>query len=131
MAATPSCPFRSDDPVDRPISLYAATKRAGELMAYNYSHLYRPAADGPAVLHGLRALGPAGHVGLFMFTKAILAGEPIKVFNNGEMRRDFTYIDDIVAGVAGGARSSAEARPATGEPPPSRSTISATTAASR
>jgi UDP-glucuronate 4-epimerase len=91
-------PFSVSDPVDRPISLYAATKRAGELMAYNYSHLY----DLP--LTGLRfftVYGPWGRpdMSAFLFTKAILGSEPIKVFNNGDMRRDFTFIDDIVAGV--------------------------------
>ena len=91
-------PFAISDPVDRPISLYAATKRAGELMAYNYSHLYGLPLTG---LRFFTVYGPWGRpdMSAFLFTKAILASEPIKVFNNGDMRRDFTFIDDIVAGV--------------------------------
>ena len=91
-------PFSVSDPVDRPISLYAATKRAGELMAYNYSHLFGLPLTG---LRFFTVYGPWGRpdMSAFLFTKAILGSEPIKVFNNGDMRRDFTYIDDIVAGV--------------------------------
>jgi len=91
-------PFAVGDPVDRPVSLYAATKRAGELMAFNYSHLYGLPLTG---LRFFTVYGPWGRpdMSAWLFTKAILAGEPIAVFNNGEMRRDFTYIDDIVAGV--------------------------------
>jgi UDP-glucuronate 4-epimerase len=91
-------PFAITDPVDRPVSLYAATKRAGELIAYNYSHLYRLPLTG---LRFFTVYGPWGRpdMSAYLFTKAILAGEPIPVFNNGHMRRDFTYIDDIVAGV--------------------------------
>ena len=91
-------PFSVSDPVDRPISLYAATKRAGELMAYNYSHLYGLPLTG---LRFFTVYGPWGRpdMSAFLFTKAILASEPIKVFNNGDMRRDFTFIDDIVAGI--------------------------------
>ena len=91
-------PFAVSDPVDRPISLYAATKRAGELMAFNYSHLYGLPLTG---LRFFTVYGPWGRpdMSAFLFTKAILASEPIKVFNNGDMRRDFTFIDDIVAGV--------------------------------
>jgi UDP-glucuronate 4-epimerase len=91
-------PFAVSDPVDRPISLYAATKRAGELMAYNYSHLYGLPLTG---LRFFTVYGPWGRpdMSAFLFTKAILASEPIRVFNNGDMRRDFTFIDDIVAGV--------------------------------
>ena len=91
-------PFAVSDPVERPISLYAATKRAGELMAYNYSHLYGLPLTG---LRFFTVYGPWGRpdMSAFLFTKAILAGEPIKVFNNGDMRRDFTFIDDIVAGI--------------------------------
>ena len=90
-------PFAIEDPVDRPVSLYAATKRAGELMAFNYSHLYGLPLTG---LRFFTVYGPWGRpdMSAYLFTKAILAGEPIPVFNNGEMRRDFTYIDDIVAG---------------------------------
>src|SRR5262245_45762623 len=91
-------PFAVTDPVDRPISLYAATKRAGELMAYNYSHLYGLPLTG---LRFFTVYGPWGRpdMSAFLFTKAILAGEQIKVFKKGDMRRDFNYIDDIVAGV--------------------------------
>ncbi len=91
-------PFAVTDPVDRPVSLYAATKRAGELMAFNYSHLHRLPLTG---LRFFTVYGPWGRpdMSAYLFTKAILAGEPIPVFNNGDMRRDFTYIDDVVAGV--------------------------------
>jgi UDP-glucuronate 4-epimerase len=91
-------PFAVTDPVDRPVSLYAATKRAGELMAFNYSHLYRLPLTG---LRFFTVYGPWGRpdMSAYLFTKAIFAGEPIPVFNNGNMRRDFTYIDDIVGGV--------------------------------
>jgi UDP-glucuronate 4-epimerase len=91
-------PFAVTDPVERPTSLYAATKRAGELMAFNYSHLFRLPLTG---LRFFTVYGPWGRpdMSAYLFTKAILAGEPIPVFNNGHMRRDFTYIDDIVAGV--------------------------------
>jgi UDP-glucuronate 4-epimerase len=91
-------PFAVADRVDRPVSLYAATKRAGELMAFNYSHLYGLPLTG---LRFFTVYGPWGRpdMSAYLFTKAILAGEPIPVFNNGNMRRDFTYIDDIVAGV--------------------------------
>jgi len=91
-------PFSVDDPVDSPISLYAATKKANELMAHCYSHLYGLHVTG---LRFFTVYGPWGRpdMALFLFTKAILAGEPIRVFNHGDMRRDFTYVDDIVAGI--------------------------------
>jgi len=91
-------PFSVEDRVDHPVSLYAATKKAGELMAHCYSHLYRIPSTG---LRFFTVYGPWGRpdMSVFLFTKAILAGEPIRVFNNGDMRRDFTYIDDIVSGV--------------------------------
>ncbi len=91
-------PFSVDDPVDHPISLYAATKRANELMAHVYSHLYDIPCTG---LRFFTVYGPWGRpdMALFLFTKAIIAGEPIDVFNNGNMQRSFTYIDDIVEGV--------------------------------
>ncbi|MDE5831535.1 MAG: NAD-dependent epimerase [Desulfovibrio sp.] len=84
--------------VDHPVSLYAATKKSGELMAHAYSHLYNIPATG---LRFFTVYGPWGRpdMALYLFTKATLAGEPLKVFNNGELRRDFTYIDDIVEGV--------------------------------
>ena len=91
-------PFSVDDPVEQPNSLYAATKRTDELFGYTYAHLYGIAATG---LRFFTVYGPWGRpdMAAFLFTKAIIAGEPIKVFNHGEMWRDFTYIDDIVNGV--------------------------------
>ena len=91
-------PFAIEDPVDAPLSLYAATKKADELMGHCYSHLFRLPATG---LRFFTVYGPWGRpdMSAFIFTKAILAGEPIPVFNNGQMKRDFTYIDDIVSGV--------------------------------
>ena len=93
-----SMPFSVHDNVDHPISLYAATKKANELMAHTYSHLYNLPTTG---LRFFTVYGPWGRpdMALFLFTKAILTGEPIKVFNNGKMQRDFTYIDDIVEGI--------------------------------
>ncbi|MBE9540249.1 MAG: NAD-dependent epimerase [Proteobacteria bacterium] len=93
-----SMPFSIHDNVDHPISLYAASKKANELMAHTYSHLYGVPTTG---LRFFTVYGPWGRpdMALFLFTKAIEQGEPIKVFNNGQMRRDFTYIDDIVDGV--------------------------------
>jgi UDP-glucuronate 4-epimerase len=91
-------PFAIDDPVDRPRSLYAATKKADELMSYCYAHLYQLPTTG---LRFFTVYGPWGRPDMapWLFTEAILAGKPIKLFNHGKMRRDFTYIDDIVAGV--------------------------------
>ena len=91
-------PFSEHDRVDHPISLYAASKRANELMAHTYSHLFGFPSTG---LRFFTVYGPWGRpdMALFMFTQKILAGEPIDVFNNGEMKRSFTYIDDIVEGV--------------------------------
>jgi len=91
-------PFSVDDPVDRPVSVYAATKRAAELMAQSYAHLHRLPMTG---LRFFTVYGPWGRpdMAAYIFTRAIFAGEPVKVFNGGAMRRDFTYIDDIVAGV--------------------------------
>ncbi len=91
-------PFSETDSVDRPVSLYAATKKTNELMAHTYSHLFGIPATG---LRFFTVYGPWGRpdMAAFLFTKAILAGKPISVFNNGEMQRDFTYIDDIVEGV--------------------------------
>ena len=90
-------PFSVADPVEQPVSLYAATKRSCELIARSYSHLYGLPATG---LRFFTAYGPWGRpdMAAFLFTRAILADEPIKVFNEGRMARDFTYIDDIVAG---------------------------------
>ncbi len=91
-------PFAEDDNVDHPVSLYAATKKANELMAYSYSHLYGIPSTG---LRFFTVYGPWGRpdMAYFSFTQAILAGRPIDVFNHGKMRRDFTYIDDIAEGV--------------------------------
>ena len=91
-------PFSVQDPVDHPVSLYAATKKANELMAHTYSHLYRLPTTG---LRFFTVYGPWGRpdMALFLFTRKILAGEPIEVFNHGRHTRDFTYIDDIVEGV--------------------------------
>lgn len=91
-------PFAVEDPVERPVSLYAATKRAGELMAHCYGHLYRLPMTG---LRFFTVYGPWGRpdMSAYIFTKAIFEGKPIHVFNKGDMQRDFTYIDDIVAGI--------------------------------
>jgi UDP-glucuronate 4-epimerase len=91
-------PFSVHDNVDHPVSLYAATKKANELMAHAYSHLHGLPTTG---LRFFTVYGPWGRpdMALFLFTKAILSGQPIQVFNEGRMKRDFTYIDDIVEGV--------------------------------
>jgi UDP-glucuronate 4-epimerase len=104
-------PFAEDDNVDHPVSLYAATKKANELMAYSYSHLYGIPSTG---LRFFTVYGPWGRpdMAYFSFTQAILAGRPIDVFNHGKMRRDFTYIDDIAEGVL-----RVLDRPAQGTPP--------------
>jgi UDP-glucuronate 4-epimerase len=93
-------PLREGDGVDHPVSLYAATKRANELMAHTYSHLYQLPTTG---LRFFTVYGPWGRpdMAYFKFARAILAGEPIPVFNHGQLERDFTYIDDIVDGVVG------------------------------
>jgi UDP-glucuronate 4-epimerase len=91
-------PFSETDRVDRPISLYAATKKSNELIAYSYAHLFNLPITG---LRFFTVYGPWGRpdMAYFSFTKAILEGKPINVFNNGDLARDFTYIDDIVSGV--------------------------------
>ncbi|RXQ93872.1 NAD-dependent epimerase [Ancylomarina salipaludis] len=96
--ANAKIPFSEDDRVDHPVSLYAATKKSNELMAYTYSHLYSLPTTG---LRFFTVYGPWGRPDMapMLFANAITKGEPIKVFNNGEMQRDFTYIDDIVEGV--------------------------------
>lgn len=93
--ANTKMPFAVEDAVEQPVSLYAATKRANELMAYSYSHLYRIPATG---LRFFTVYGPWGRpdMALFKFTQAILKGEPIDIYNDGEMARDFTYVDDII-----------------------------------
>jgi UDP-glucuronate 4-epimerase len=104
-------PFAERQPVNHPVSLYAATKKANELMAHTYSHLYGLPATG---LRFFTVYGPWGRPDMapMLFAKAILAGEPIRVFNEGRMRRDFTYIDDIVAGVIACADKPATPNPA-------------------
>ena len=96
--ANSALPFSEDQRTDHPVSLYAATKRANELMAYSYSHLFSIPATG---LRFFTVYGPWGRPDMspMSFARAIMAGEPIKVFNYGRMRRDFTYVDDIVEGV--------------------------------
>ena len=96
--ANHALPFSEDQNVDHPVSLYAATKKANELMAHSYSHLYGLPTTG---LRFFTVYGPWGRPDMapMLFTRAILAGEPIRVFNHGRMRRDFTYVDDIVEGV--------------------------------
>jgi UDP-glucuronate 4-epimerase len=96
--ANTSMPFSVHDNVDHPVSLYAASKKANELMAHSYSHLYGLPCTG---LRFFTVYGPWGRpdMALFLFTKAILEDQPIEIFNNGDMERDFTYIDDIVEGI--------------------------------
>ena len=103
-------PFSEHDSVDHPVSLYAATKKANELMAHTYSHLYGLPSTG---LRFFTVYGPWGRpdMALFLFTRAMLEGRPIDVFNHGRMRRDFTYIDDIVEGVIRTLDHVAEADP--------------------
>ena len=93
-----SLPFKENQSVDHPVSLYAATKKSNELMAHSYSHLYNIPTTG---LRFFTVYGPWGRpdMALFLFTKAIISNEPIKVFNNGNMIRDFTYIDDITESI--------------------------------
>jgi UDP-glucuronate 4-epimerase len=96
--ANTSTPFSVHDNIDHPISLYAATKKSNELMAHTYSHLYNLPTTG---LRFFTVYGPWGRpdMAMFLFTDAILSGKPINVFNNGDMKRDFTYVDDIVEGI--------------------------------
>ncbi len=96
--ASTRMPFSTHDPADHPLSLYAATKKANELMAHAYAHLYRLPATG---LRFFTVYGPWGRpdMALFLFAKAILAGKLVDVFNSGKMRRDFTYIDDVIEAV--------------------------------
>jgi UDP-glucuronate 4-epimerase len=97
--ANTKLPLSAHDNVDHPISLYAASKKANELMAHTYSHLYRIPATG---LRFFTVYGPWGRpdMAMFIFAKAILAGTPIKLFNHGNMRRDFTYVDDVTEAIA-------------------------------
>lgn len=104
-------PFSEHDSVDHPVSLYAATKKANELMAHTYSHLYNLPTTG---LRFFTVYGPWGRpdMALFLFTKAIMDGRPIDVYNYGNMQRDFTYVDDIVEGVIRVLDRTAEVNPA-------------------
>lgn len=101
---SPKAPFSETDPVDRPISLYAASKKANELLAHTYSHLFSMPTTG---LRFFTVYGPWGRpdMALFRFTEAILDGHPIDVYNHGRMKRDFTYVDDIVSGTVEAALS--------------------------
>jgi len=120
--ANTKLPFSVADAVDHPVSLYAATKKANELMAHTYSHLFRLPTTG---LRFFTVYGPWGRpdMALFLFTRAILAGEPVRIFNHGRMRRDFTFIDDIVEGVIRVLDRPAEPDPSfdPGDPDPSTS----------
>ena len=122
--ANTKLPFSVADAVDHPVSLYAATKKANELMAHTYSHLFGLPTTG---LRFFTVYGPWGRpdMALFLFTKAILAGEPIRIFNHGRMRRDFTYIDDIVEGVIRVLDTTAGPDPAFDPDAPDPSTSSA------
>jgi UDP-glucuronate 4-epimerase len=115
-------PFSEHDNIDHPVSLYAATKKANELMAHTYAHLFGVASTG---LRFFTVYGPWGRpdMALFRFTRGILAGEPIPVFNEGRMIRDFTFIDDIVEGVVRVLDKRAEPDPAWSgdDPDPARS----------
>ena len=116
--ANTKLPFAVGDRTDHPVSFYAATKKANELMAYSYSHLYRLPVTG---LRFFTIYGPWGRpdMAIFLFTKAIIEGRPIKLFNHGNMRRDFTYIDDVTRVVS----RLVDLIPAEGEPggaPPAR-----------
>ncbi|HWK47248.1 MAG TPA: NAD-dependent epimerase/dehydratase family protein [Stellaceae bacterium] len=109
-------PFSVDDPVDTPQSLYAATKKADELMSHAYAHLFDIPSTG---IRFFTVYGPWGRpdMAAWIFTEAILAGKPIRLFNNGQMRRDFTFIEDAVAGVLGCLdRPPTAAQTSTGEP---------------
>ncbi len=112
--ANTKLPFSVDDPVNHPVSLYAATKRSMEMLSESYARMYGLPLTG---LRFFTVYGPWGRpdMAAFIFTRKILAGEPIPVFNNGDMRRDFTYIDDIVSGVVSCLDGPAE--PVDGKPP--------------
>ena len=113
--ANHTLPFSENQPTDHPVSLYAATKKADEVIAHSYSHLFGLPATG---LRFFTVYGPWGRPDMapMLFARAILAGEPIKVFNHGRMRRDFTYVDDIVEGVVRVLDRPPGAHPATGAP---------------
>ena len=117
-------PFSIHDNIDHPVSLYAASKKANELMAHTYSHLYGLPTTG---LRFFTVYGPWGRpdMAMFLFTKAILEGKPIDVFNHGKMQRDFTYIDDIVEGIVRTADRVAAPNPAYSSEVPDPGTSSA------
>jgi UDP-glucuronate 4-epimerase len=119
-----SMPFSVHDPVDHPVSLYGATKKANELMAHSYSHLFGLPTTG---LRFFTAYGPWGRpdMAYFLFTRAILEGKPIDVYNSGKMRRDFTYIDDVVDGVVRAVLSPASRDPGWNGESPDSATSSA------
>ena len=114
--ANKKLPFSVDDRVDNPVSLYAATKKSNELLAYTYSHTFGLATTG---LRFFTVYGPWGRPDMapFLFLGAIERGEPIKVFNNGEMMRDFTYVDDVTEGILSLVENSAAVHAKTKEPP--------------
>ncbi|MBE7198926.1 MAG: NAD-dependent epimerase [Parafilimonas terrae] len=122
--AVTQMPFSVHQNVDHPVSLYAATKKANELFAHSYSHLYGIPCSG---LRFFTVYGPWGRpdMALFLFTRAILAGEPIQVFGQGQMRRDFTYIDDVVEGVVRLAGAPARGNPVWNSDAPDPGTSSA------
>jgi UDP-glucuronate 4-epimerase len=122
--ANTKLPFSEHDSADHPLQFYAATKRANELMAHAYSHLFHLPTTG---LRFFTVYGPWGRpdMALFLFTKAILAGEPIRVFNHGNHTRDFTYVDDIVDGVIRASDRLAEPDPAWNSRAPDPATSSA------
>jgi UDP-glucuronate 4-epimerase len=109
--ANTKLPFSEHDPADHPLQFYAATKRANELMAHAYSHLFRLPATG---LRFFTVYGPWGRpdMALFLFTRAILEGRPVRLFNHGRHSRDFTFVDDIVAGILRASDAPAEPNPA-------------------
>jgi UDP-glucuronate 4-epimerase len=125
-AATPKwrMPFSEHEGVDHPLQFYAATKRANELMAHSYSHLFRLPTTG---LRFFTVYGPWGRpdMALFLFTKNILAGEPIKVFNYGDHTRDFTYVEDIVTGIIRASDQVAQPNPAWNSDKPDPATSNA------
>ncbi|TJV40632.1 MAG: NAD-dependent epimerase [Mesorhizobium sp.] len=120
--ANTDMPFSEHRPADHPLQFYAATKRANELMAHSYSHLFGLPTTG---LRFFTVYGPWGRpdMALFLFTRSILAGEPVKLFNNGNHTRDFTYVEDIAEGVVRASDSPAAANPAwdSGHPDPATS----------
>ncbi len=124
--ASDDVPFREDGDTDHPTSIYAATKKSQELMSEVYANLFKIPQIG---LRFFSAYGPWGRpdMAYWLFTEAILAGRPIRVFNNGEMQRDFTYIDDVVAGIV----AANDNPPARGRRRSTASTISATAGRSR